>query len=93
MPFASHRAKLKLSPFEIKELTRIERSRTESLSRVQRAGILLCYHSNETISAIARKFETNRPKVERTIDKALQLGAIPSLDDLPRKGKPGHDSL
>jgi len=39
-------------------------------------------------SALARKFETNRPKVEHTIDRALQVGALPSLDDLPHPGKP-----
>jgi len=88
MSFVSQRPKLRLSPAEMKELAMIQRSRTESLSRIERAGILLCYHDGETVSAIARKFKTNRPKVERTIDRALQLGALPSLDDLPRKGKP-----
>ncbi|MFQ6094378.1 MAG: IS630 family transposase [bacterium] len=88
MPFVSERPKLKLSPSEINELTRIHRSRTESLSRIERAGILLSYHTGETVSAIARKLETNRPKVERTIDRALQVGVLPSLDDLPRQGKP-----
>ena len=88
MPFVSERPKLKLSPSEINELSRIHRSRTESLSRIERAGILLSYHDGEIVSAIARKFETNRPKVERTIDRALQVGVLPSLDDLPRQGKP-----
>lgn len=88
MSFTSHRAPLKLSQAELDALAQIHRSRTEGLSRIQRAGILLSYHSGETVSAIARKFKTNRPRVERTIDKALQLGALPSLDDLPRKGKP-----
>ena len=40
-----------------------------------------------TISAIARQLSTNRPKVERCIDKALQLGPLTALDDLPRSGK------
>jgi len=31
---------------------------------------------------------TNRPKVERCIDKALQLGPMAALEDLPRPGKP-----
>lgn len=93
MPFVSHRPKLKLLASEVGELTRIARSRTESFSRIERAGILLSYHEGETVSAIARKFRTNRPKVERTLDKALQLGAIASLDDLPRKGKPAKISV
>jgi len=88
MPFISQRPKLKLSISEVKELTKIHGSRTESFSRNERSGILLSYHEGETVSCIARKSETNRPKIERTIDKALQLGAIASLDDLPRKGKP-----
>lgn len=88
MPFISQRPKLKLSTSEVKELTKIHGSRTESFSRIERSGILLSYHAGETVSSIARKFETNRPKIERTVDKALQLGAIASLDDLPRKGKP-----
>jgi len=88
MPFISQRAELKLSTSEVEELTKIHGSRTESFSRIERSGILLSYHEGETVSCIARKFETYRPKVERTIDKALQLEAIASLDDLPRKGKP-----
>jgi len=44
MPFISQRPKLKLAPSELDELIRIGRSRTESLSRIERAGMLLCYH-------------------------------------------------
>ena len=88
MPFISQRPKLKLSSSELDELIRISRSRTESLSRIERAEMLLFYHDGETVSAIAKKFKTNRPKVDRTIDRALQVGSLPSLDDFPRKGKP-----
>jgi len=87
MPFVSDRAKLQLTADEVTELSRISRSRTESLSRIQRAQMLLAYFAGETVSAIAKDFETNRPKVERTIDRALQVGAITSLNDLPRTGK------
>ena len=51
-------------------------------------GSYFLFMKGETVSAIAKKFKTNRPKVDRTIDRALQVGALPSLDDLPRKGKP-----
>lgn len=88
MSFVSQRPKLKLSDSEIKELTRIQRSRTEGVSRTERAVILLSYYQGETVSAIAKKMGTNRPKVERTIDRALQIGAIASLTDLHRQGKP-----
>jgi transposase len=63
-------------------------SRTESLARVERAKMLLAYSEGDSISSIARNLQTNRPKVERCIDKALQLGAIAALDDLPRSGAP-----
>lgn len=92
MTFISERPSLKLSTSEIEELSKVERSRTEGHSRVERAGIILSYHHGETISAIARKFKTNRPKVERTIDRALRIGALASLNDLPRRGKPAKIS-
>jgi len=87
MPFVSRRPKLQLTEKEIDELTKISRSRTEGHSRIERSRIILAYFKGETVSAIAKTFETNRPKIERTIDRALNIGAITSLDDLPRKGK------
>jgi transposase len=88
MPAKSRRAALHLSDEVRDELAAISRSRTEASSRVQRAQMLLAYASGETVSGIARRFDTNRPKVERSINKALQFGALPSLADLPRPGKP-----
>lgn len=88
MPFTSIRAKLNLTPAEVDRLNSIIKSRTESLSRVERAKIILAYFRGETISSIARILETNRPKVERHISKALELGVEAALEDLPRKGKP-----
>ena len=90
MPFVSKRPKLQLSDKELEELKKISRSRTESLSRIERSKILLLYHEDITVSSIARKLNTNRPKVERILNKALQVGAIPALNDLPRKGKPSE---
>ncbi len=87
MPFVSQRAKLNLSVEEIEKLDRIVRARTESVARVERAKMLLAYHQNETISSIAAQLETNRPKVERCISKALDCGVEIALNDLPRKGK------
>lgn len=87
MAFVSQRAKLNLSVAEIEKLERIVRARTESVARVERAKILLAYHQNETISSIAAQLETNRPKVERCISKALDGGVEIALNDLPRKGK------
>ena len=45
--------------------------------------IMLEYSKGTTVSEIARQLLTNRPKIERCIDKALHLGAITALDDLP----------
>jgi len=88
MPFKSQRAKLNLSSEDSEMLSLVANSRTEPLSRVQRAQMLLAYHRGMSISAIARLLNTNRPKVERHVSKALDLGIRVALVDLPRKGKP-----
>ncbi len=88
MPFQSRKAKLDLSDEQVNTLETVSRSRTGSHQRVERASILLNYYRGETISNIARMFHTNRMKVERTINKALELGIERALDDLPRPGKP-----
>ena len=92
MPFTSRRPKIKLSTQEVAELERIRNSRTESRSRVERSKIVLLYYADETVSSIARQLDTNRPKIERVLNKALELGAIPALDDIPRSGKPAEIS-
>ena len=68
-------------------LQRVSNSRTEAASSVERAEILLGYAGGETISSIARRLRTNRPKVERCIDKALGLGPLAALSDIPRSGR------
>lgn len=54
----------------------------DSKQGIERAQILLAYAHGASVSEIARTQRTNRPRVERTIDKALQIGAVPSLHDL-----------
>lgn len=88
MPFISTKEKLKLSSEERLLLLEISRSRTKSLSEVERAKILLSYESGKTISAIAKEMNTNRVKINSCVNKALRFGAITALRDLPRKGKP-----
>jgi transposase len=90
MPFASQRAELKLEPGMESELAQISRSRTEPRQRVERAEMLLKYAQGETVSAIARDLRTNRPRVERCLNKALQLGAWAALSDLPGRGRPAR---
>jgi transposase len=47
----------------------------------------LRYHSGETVSGIAAALRTNRPRVERCIAKALELGVRGALQDLPGRGR------
>lgn len=87
MPFVSHRAPLRLSPSELEMLTALSQSRTEAAGRVQRASILLRYHAKATVSEIAKSLGTNRPRVERCLRKALELGVTQALADLPGRGR------
>jgi transposase len=87
MPFTSKRPKLNLTSKELTELTRISKSREEAKSKVERSKMLLMYHNNNTVSFIARALNTNRRKVERCVDKALEYGSITALKDLPRSGR------
>jgi transposase len=87
MPFTSQRAPLKLSSEDKQLLTRLSQSRSEPAAKVQRAHMLLRYERGETISAIARALSTNRPKVERCVSKALELGVAQGLVDLPGRGR------
>ena len=89
MAFTSRRAGLAFGDDVQARLERIVRSPSESARHVERARILLNYAAGKSVSAIARELRTNRPKVERCIDKGLQLGALSALGDLPRKGRPG----
>ena len=83
MPFISRRAPLHLTGEDSGYLDRLAQSRTESAARVQRAQILQRYAEGQTVSAIAAALRTNRPKVERCVSKALELGVGAALRDLP----------
>ena len=86
MPFKSKRAKIVLTGKDKEELESISKSRTASKARVERARMILAYAAGESINAIAKRLGTNRPKIERTVDRAVGYGALTALDDLPRKG-------
>ena len=90
VPFQSRRARLVIEDDQRGILDRIARSRSESAQRVERARILLAYAGGQTVSAIARELGTNRPKVERCVDKGLQMGPLAALGDLPRSGRPAR---
>ena len=88
MPFVRKRSLINLSREEKSYLQELSRSRTEAAQTVERSKIILLYSENVSVSAIARQLQTNRPKIERCVDKVLQLGVMTALRDLPRKGKP-----
>jgi transposase len=87
MPFESKRPVLELTEDEIKQLNIIRKSRTQPERAVERAKILLAFHEGKSISQIARDLNTNRPKVERVINKAFAFGTYAALEDLPRSGR------
>ena len=87
MPFQSVKPRLKITAAEREELGNLVRSRTAAKQRVERAKILLHYADGESVSAIAQKVRTNRPRVHRCIDKALEVGVLAALSDLPGRGK------
>ena len=87
MPFQRQKSDLMLTEELKAKLETISKSRTEKANRVERAKMLLAYAKKVSVSSIARALSTNRPKVERCVDKALQLGVLAALNDLPRSGK------
>ena len=87
MPFVSRRAALRLSALEREMLTALSQSRGQPAGRVLRASMLLGYHAGETVSEIARSLATSRPRVERCLRKALELGVAQALADLPGRGR------
>jgi transposase len=88
MPFGRTRSRLVLGPEARAQLVALSKARMAPLSQVERAQMMLAYADGEGISAIARRLHTNRPRVERCLDKALQLGPLAALKDLPRSGRP-----
>jgi transposase len=87
MPFISRRAALSLASVDKTWLDQLAQSRTEPIAQVQRAQILLRYAEGQTISAVAQALHTNRPRVERCVAKALELGVRAALRDLPGRGR------
>lgn len=82
----TQRSKLSISDKEKTELLIISNSRTAPHREVIRATILLKYMEDKTITSIAKECNTNRPLVERCIDKAIAYGAKAALKDLPGRG-------
>ena len=81
------RAKLVLDAEAKAKLESIAKSRTEGQARIERANVLLAYHAGERVTALAEAFHTNRPKIERILNRALEMGALASLEDRPGRGR------
>ena len=82
----SQRPKIRVSVKDKSELTRISKSKTLPHREVIRSTILLKYMEDQTITSIAKDCNTNRPLVERCIDKAIAFGVMAALKDLPGRG-------
>jgi len=78
--------KLVVNHVDLEKLKAISRSQTAPHREVKRASILLQYMEGRTITGIARSLNTNRPLVDRCINKAIAFGAITALKDLPGRG-------
>jgi transposase len=81
------RAKLVLDAEARSKLEIIAKSRTEGQARIERAKVLLAYYAGERVTALAEAFQTNRPKIERILNRALEMGALASLEDRPGRGR------
>lgn len=81
------RGPLNISADIREKLVRISRSRKESIAKVRRARIMLAYSEGSRISEIARELGTNRPLIERVIDKALSFEPEQALKDLQRSDR------
>ena len=87
MSFHARRAQLVLTAESTAELTMIAQSQTRPVRAVRRARMLLEYAAGRSVASIARDLDTNRPMVERCIDKALHFGVDRALEDLPGRGR------
>jgi transposase len=88
MPRSTVLDQFHLSLTDRTRLELIAASRSESVSRVLRASVLLAYHSGSSIAAISRNTGIDRPQISRTIYKSISFGPLAALDDLSRSGRP-----
>lgn len=87
MPFATTHSRLVLTVQDRAELSRLAGSRSEPAAVVERAKMLLAFADGKSVAVIAKELATNRPRVDRCITKALQLGPLTALSDLPGRGR------
>lgn len=75
------RAELLVSSEEFNDLKRIAQSQTKPLREVQRAKILLYYHSGESITKIHHLVGLSRKAIYKWIDRALARGIETGIQD------------
>ena len=82
----TNKAKLQCSSEQQLTLVTLSKSKTAPHREVIRAKILLGYMDGKSITKLANDFQTNRPLVERCLNKALAFGVSTALKDLPGRG-------
>jgi len=87
MPKATKRAPLILSEENRKLLESIAQSRVKPKREADRAKVLLLYAAKTQIKDIVTKTGLSEPSIYKAIDKALEMGVMGGLKDLPHRPK------
>lgn len=66
---------------------------TEAAHKIERARMILLSFEGKGSSEIARILSTNRPKIDRTLNKVLKFGLESALEDLPPIRSESKDEL
>jgi transposase len=80
--------RLELTDKERSDLMRIGNSMKLPAIRILRANVMLAYADDLTVPEIRARLNVSASMVHDTVAKALKLGVMKALDDLPRPGKP-----
>lgn len=88
MATRSNRRRLELTAKERTELERIRVSRSLPAIRILRARIMLAFVNGDSVAAISTRLGISESMVHDTVTKALKVGALSALQDLPRTGRP-----
>ena len=89
MPKASQRAKLELTPEQLRTVSQLAQSRSAPHREVQRARMLFHYQAGRSFTEIAALVSTTRRLVYECVDRALAMGPEAALRDPPH-GKQEH---
>ena len=74
---------------DVAELTRLARSRTEPVSRAERARMLLAYCETPSFYAVGRALGVTHQTVERCLRRAEKVGVMEALDESCVRGASG----